>query len=92
MLVSRAGIHKMVVRIANWEDPDQTASSEAVCSGSALFVQVFWQATSVRNFRAFTIVSVRAVSRIHRIRTETVTATQLHRFVFGRPFTYEPNQ
>ena len=30
MLVSRAGIHKMFVRIANREDPDQTASSEAV--------------------------------------------------------------
>ena len=35
MLVFRAGI----VRIANREDPDQTASSEAaVLSGSALFV------------------------------------------------------
>ena len=30
MLVIRAGIHKMLVRIANREDPDQTASSEAV--------------------------------------------------------------
>ena len=30
MLVIRAGIHKMHVRIANREDPDQTASSEAV--------------------------------------------------------------
>ena len=30
MLVIRAGIHKMHVRIANSEDPDQTASSEAV--------------------------------------------------------------
>ena len=29
-LVIRAGIHKMLVRIANREDPDQTASSEAV--------------------------------------------------------------
>ena len=28
----------MLVRIANREDPDQTASSEAVWSGSALFV------------------------------------------------------
>ena len=28
--VIRAGIHKMLVRIANREDPDQTASSEAV--------------------------------------------------------------
>ena len=30
MLVFRAGIYKMLVRIANREDPDQTASSEAV--------------------------------------------------------------
>ena len=30
MLVFRDGIHKMLVNIANWEDPDQTASSEAV--------------------------------------------------------------
>ena len=30
MLVTRAGTHKMLVRIANREDPDQTASSEAV--------------------------------------------------------------
>ena len=35
MLLFRAGIHKMFVKVANWEDPDQTASS----SGSALFVQ-----------------------------------------------------
>ena len=38
MLVIRAGIHKMLVRIANREEPDQTASSEAVLSGSELFV------------------------------------------------------
>ena len=30
MLVIRAGIHKMRARKANREDPDQTASSEAV--------------------------------------------------------------
>ena len=29
MLVIRAGTHKMLVRIANREDSDQTASSEA---------------------------------------------------------------
>ena len=29
MLVFRTGIHKMFDRIANREDPDQTASSEA---------------------------------------------------------------
>ena len=31
----------MLVRIANREDPDQTASSEAVWSGSALFDPVY---------------------------------------------------
>ena len=30
MLVFRAGSHKLLVRLANREDPDQTASSEAV--------------------------------------------------------------
>ena len=30
IMVIRAGIHKMLARIANREDPDQTASSEAV--------------------------------------------------------------
>ena len=41
MLVIRADIHKMLVRIANQEDPDQTACLEAVESWSALFVQAF---------------------------------------------------
>ena len=36
--VFRAGIQKMLGGIAYREDPDQTASSEAVRSGSALFV------------------------------------------------------
>ena len=31
-------LHKMLLRIANREDPDQTDSSEAVRAGSALFV------------------------------------------------------
>ena len=31
----------MLARIANREDPDQIASSEAVLSGSALFVLAF---------------------------------------------------
>ena len=41
MLLNRTGVNKMLVRIANREDPDQTASSEAVWSGSALFVRAF---------------------------------------------------
>ena len=32
----------MLVRKANTEDPDQTASSDAVRSGSALFVDAFF--------------------------------------------------
>ena len=47
MLVIRAAIHKMIVRIANREDPDQAASSEAALSGSAQFVRTFCQVTSV---------------------------------------------
>ena len=45
MLVFWAGIHKMLVRVANRdsEHPDQSASSseEAASSGSALFVYAF---------------------------------------------------
>ena len=37
MLVIRAGSHKMHACIANNEDPDQTASSEAVLPGSSMF-------------------------------------------------------
>ena len=37
ILVFRSGIQGLLVRKANREDPDQTASSEAVWSGSALF-------------------------------------------------------
>ena len=46
MLVIRAGIHKMLVRIANREDPDQTA-----------LLILFWQATSVQNLRTFSVIS-----------------------------------
>ena len=37
MLVIRAGTHKLHVIKANRFDPDQTTSSDAVCSGSAIF-------------------------------------------------------
>ena len=45
----------MFVRIANREDPDQTASSEAVRSGLHCLSRPSWQATSIRNFRTFTV-------------------------------------
>ena len=52
------GIHKILARIANREDTDQAASSEAVWSGSALFVyhRPFLQAASVQKFRTSTVV------------------------------------
>ena len=43
MLLIRAGIHKLLVRLVNREDPGQTASS--VWTGSALFVQNFTAST-----------------------------------------------
>ena len=42
MLVLRTGTHEMLVRIANREGPDQTASLEAVRSVPALFVPAFF--------------------------------------------------
>ena len=54
MLVIKAGNSKMLARIANGEDPDQTASKEAVGSGSAL-LRPFWQATSVQKFTTYTV-------------------------------------
>ena len=38
MFVIIAGIHRMLVRITNREDPDQSAFSEAVGSGTVVFV------------------------------------------------------
>ena len=42
----------MLVKIANREGPDQTASSEAVLSGSELFVKAFL----AENFMTHTIL------------------------------------
>ena len=55
MLGFRDGIHKMLVRIASREDPDQSASVEAVCLGLRCLRRPFRQATNVRNFRTVTV-------------------------------------
>ena len=47
MMVIRAGNNKMLVRVANREDTDQTASSEAVRSESGLFVWLLRTASKV---------------------------------------------
>ena len=41
----------MLVRIANLEDPDQTASLDLVCS---VGLRPLWQATFLNNFRIST--------------------------------------
>ena len=46
----RARIHKMHVRIANREDPEQTDLNVPCLS------MPFWQATSVQNFEIFTVI------------------------------------
>ena len=51
LLITKAGIHKMLVRIANSEDPDQTASSGLYCLS-----QPFWQTTCVQNLRTSTVI------------------------------------
>ena len=48
MLVIMVEIHKMLARIANREDPESDL-------GLHCLSRPFWQATSVRNFRTFTV-------------------------------------
>ena len=56
MLVCRAEINKMLVQIANREDPNQTAASEAVLSGSqSCLSRPFCQRISVQNVRSFAL-------------------------------------
>ena len=52
VMVIMAIIAKMLVRIANREDPDQTASSYL---GLHCLFKPFWQVISVQNFRTVTI-------------------------------------
>ena len=56
-------IHKMLVRIANREDPDQTASSE-VCT-VWLMARLFWTATSVQNLRTFTVTLFSTIFQLY---------------------------
>ena len=44
-------IHKMLVRIANRKDPDQTASQKQSDLGLHCFLMPFGHATCVRNYR-----------------------------------------
>ena len=59
MLVIRARIHKMLTRIANWEDSDLSLHCLSM---------FFWQATSVQNFRTSTIVSIAEQADINPVK------------------------
>ena len=73
MLVTKAGSNKLLVRIGNRDYTDKTASSGAVGSGSALFLnksfdldlhclsRAFWQATSVGSFRTSLVSFVKMI-------------------------------
>ena len=51
MLVFRAGIHKMLAIIANRQFPDKSFDLGLHC-----FSKPFWHATSIPNFRTFTVL------------------------------------
>ena len=79
MLVIRAETHKILVRLANRENPDQTASSEAVLKKQSdlglpcLSIGIFCQATSVQNFRTL-MVSLLSGYHITPQRTKSAVA------------------
>ena len=52
-MVNRAGIHKMIVRVAIREYPDSNDSSEQSDLGLRCLSILFWQTTIVRNLRIF---------------------------------------
>ena len=54
----------MGVLIANREDPDQTVLQKQSDLGPHCFSMPFWQATSVRNFRAFPVPFLKRGYRI----------------------------
>ena len=56
MLLIKAGVHKMLVQIANREDPDRLLLQKQSDLGLRCLSSPLWQATSVRNFRTFTNV------------------------------------
>ena len=61
MMVIRAGIHKLLVRIANKEDLDQKHSDQ----GLPCLSKPVWQATSVCNFRTFPVAYTQQILSRH---------------------------
>ena len=75
MWVIRSETHNILVRIANREDPDRTASEDSLKSDLGLHClsRSFWQATSVQNFRIFKHIVNFMISHI-KIKFVTLTS------------------
>ena len=67
MLIIRAGIYKMLVRIANSEDLDRLLLQKQCNLGLHCFSRPFWQASSVGNFRTSTIISKNPIWLTHHM-------------------------
>ena len=77
-----AGIQKMLVRKANTEYPNQTASSVP-----GLLVLAFWPATSIQNIRTFTLL----LKLKHQMsQTHHLSMTQVAIYLLYRLFQYKP--
>ena len=64
MLLFRTGSHKMHVKIANREDPDQLLLQRQSDLGLLCLSIPFLYQTSVRNLQLFTIALIRAAASI----------------------------
>ena len=72
-----AGIQKMLVRKANTEYPNQTASSVP-----GLLVLAFWPATSIQNIRTFTLLL--------KLKHQMSQTAQVAIYLLYRLFQYKP--
>ena len=77
----------MHVRIANREDPDQTASSEAYDLGLPGLCKPFWQAISVQHF--FMSRHVRKANREDPDQTTSDWVSTVWLSHFGRQLVYK---
>ena len=67
MLALRAKIHKMLARIANKEDPIRLLLQKQSDLSLPCLYRPFWQASSVQNFRTFTVHNKQVVSSTMKV-------------------------
>ena len=87
-----AGVAKMFARIANRKDPDQTASSEAVWSGSVLFFKAFLEESVFEIKNIYSVLSENTGCQIDADLTQCSLCTcqilqiQLHQHICSPPY------